>query len=105
MTARSGGAFHAARSATPAALAALALLAAACVNPSIPPNSSAAYVFGWSEGCDSGYSEAVRDGYALAYRRDQARYDSNAEYRGGWDDGYAACYEDEWRMPAVGVEP
>ncbi len=105
MTARSRRASHSARSATPAALAALALLAAACANPNIPQDSSAAYAFGYAEGCDSGYSEASRDGYSLAYRKDQARYESDAEYRGGWDEGYIVCYEDEWRMPAVGVEP
>ena len=104
MTGRSHRAFHATRNSMPAvpvALAALALLAAACVNPYIPQDSSAAYAFGWGDGCDSGYSEAFRDGYTLAYRKDQARYESDAEYRGGWEDGYAVCYEDEWRMPYV----
>ena len=95
MTARS----RRAPQATLAALAALTLLAAACVNPNIPQDSSAAYAFGYGEGCDSGYSEASRDSYTLAYSKDQGRYESDSEYRAGWDEGYAVCYEDEWRMP------
>ncbi len=87
--------------AAPMAFAALTLLVAACANPHIPQNSSAAYAFGWSDGCDSGYTEAYRDGYSQRYAKDEARFESDAEYRSGWDDGYAVCYEDEWRMPYI----
>ncbi len=82
-----------------ASLAALALLVAACVNPNIPRDASAAYAFGYEDGCDSGYTEAYRDGYSLRFVKDQARFDGDSEYRSGWEDGYAVCYEDEWRMP------
>jgi hypothetical protein len=47
----------------------------------------------------SGYSAAFRQGYAegcesagnRATRRNEARYQSEADYMMGWNDGFSAC--------------
>jgi len=85
----------------------LAAVVAACLNPALPPGTTRQYADGYRDGCDSGYSDAARDGYFLAYYKNQARYDSDADYRDGWDKAYAACYDEEYRtpymMPGLGI--
>ncbi len=69
------------------------------VNPQIPPPGSPAFEEGYLEGCDSGFASADREGYSASYRKDEARYGSEADYRRGWDAGLAACYEEQLRHP------
>ena len=78
-----------------------AVLAACAAPPNAPERASAGYSWGYTEGCDSGYTEAFRDGYSLRYGKDEARFEADPEYRRGWEDGYAYCYEDEWRQPLM----
>jgi len=81
------------------AFGAALILLPGCVKPLYKEGASAAYIQGYTAGCDSGYNEASRDGYSQRYRKDVKRYESDSEYRTGWDEGYAVCYEDEWRAP------
>ena len=86
-------------------LVGLAGFAPACtpglVNPQIPPPGTLALQDGYLAGCPSGFTDAGRDGYQQDYRKDAARYASNTEYRQGWDQGHAACYEEEKRHPKI----
>ncbi len=86
-------------------LAALAALAAAgalsACAPAGPPES-AAYRLGWTQGCDSGYEDAGRQGYIILFGRDAARYETDGEYRKGWDQAHAECYDEEQRAPYMG---
>lgn len=90
-----------------------ALLTAGCtaglVNPQVPPPGSAAFQLGYLRGCAAGFADAGRDGYHSLYvadGRDSTRYASDADYRGGWDRGHAACFEEEHRAPAmIGSSP
>ena len=45
-----------------------------------------AYADGYEDGRTSGYF--VARGHSSQIRKDTRRYDSNGEYRRGWDDGY-----------------
>jgi hypothetical protein len=69
------------------------------VNPQIPPPGSPAFEEGYLEGCDSGFASADRPGYTASWRKDEARYGGEPDYRRGWDAGLAACYEEQWRHP------
>ncbi len=71
------------------------------VNPQIPPPGSVAFQDGYLAGCPSGFTDAGRDGYQQAYRKDDVRYAGDADYRQGWDQGHAACYEEEKRHPKI----
>jgi hypothetical protein len=51
--------------------------------------------------CGAGYRDAGRPMSPGAYRKDVQRYQSDADYRNGWDQGYMACYEDERRTPKM----
>ncbi len=67
------------------------------------PYQAAAHSFGWGEGCDSGYSDASRDGYNLSYFRDHDRYGTDTKYREAWDDAYKECYDEEVRTPFMSL--
>lgn len=82
-------------------VAAPAALVVACGNPLIPADATPAYATAYEDGCDSGYTEAFRDGFSLKFRKDTAAFEASSEYRRGWEDGYAYCYEDEWRAPLM----
>ena len=86
---------------TPVAAVAVAGSIAACA-PYGPPQSAAQRI-GWVEGCDSGYSDASRDGYNQMYYRDNDRYGTDGEYHEAWDGAYKECYEEELRTPYMGI--
>ena len=69
------------------------------INPKIPLPGTLAFQDGYLAGCPSGFTDAGRDGYQQDYRKDAARYASEADYRQGWDQGHDACYEEEKRHP------
>lgn len=71
------------------------------VNPQIPPPGSPAFEEGYLHGCYSGFADAGRDGYQQDYRKDAVRYRREPDYKQGWDQGYAACFEEEKRHPKV----
>lgn len=86
-----------------ALLLGLVVLLGACtanlVNPEIPPPGSAGFRQGYLDGCRSGFADAGRDGYETNYRRDDARFAADADYRDGWLKGHHACYEEQLREP------
>ena len=71
------------------------------VNPQVPPPGTPAFRDGYVDGCPSGFRDAGRDGYEQDYRKDITRYGRDPEYKQGWDQGYAACFEEEKRHPKV----
>jgi len=80
-----------------ASLLFVAGLLGACGKP-WPPPGTPLYQNGWAAGCDSGYTEAGRDGYSRNYRKG-AEYGTESDYKQGWDEGYTYCYERERRTP------
>jgi len=71
-------------------------------NPAVPPRgATAALRDGYNDGCLSGYNGAGREGFQTRFTRDGARYASNGAYRTGWNNGYAACFEDQLRAPLM----
>lgn len=74
----------------------LAILAACRATiPAGPP----AYQDGYRDGCNSGYADAFRPHHEQAYRVDRARFDSDADYKRGWQEAYAKCYQEERDFP------
>ena len=71
------------------------------VNPQVPPPGSESFKVGYLNGCASGFKDARREGYELNYIKDEKRYASDGDYRGGWDKGHTACYEEEIRHPKM----
>ncbi|MFO0995410.1 MAG: hypothetical protein U1F33_01915 [Alphaproteobacteria bacterium] len=76
---------------------AMVLLLAACQGT--VPAGTPAYQDGYRDGCNSGYADAFRPHHEHAYRLDQARFDSNADYKRGWEEAYAACFKEERDFP------
>ena len=75
---------------------------AALVKPLVPPpGSSPAFEDGYIDGCLTGFSDAGRDGYELSGQKDARRFVDDAEYRGGFQQGYGACFEEEKRHPRI----
>lgn len=72
------------------------------VNPQVPPPGSPAFEEGYLDGCASGFASADRPGYAASWRKDEARYGGEPDYKKGWDAGLTACYEEQWRHPKTG---
>jgi len=71
-------------------------------NPRIPPpDSSIAYVDGYTPGCVSGFTDAGRVGYETSYYKDAVRYRTDSDYKAGWDKGHDACYLEEKLHPRV----
>jgi hypothetical protein len=50
---------------------------------------SAEYQAGYNDGCATGSARASR--LEQPPRRDQALFDTNADYRAGWANGYNVC--------------
>jgi hypothetical protein len=99
------------RSAGLAAACLVSLSLAACaqgpgwVNPWVPPpGQPEAFDDGWVDGCVNGYNDAGRDGYQLIAHKDMQRYLKDAEYKRGFDPGYAGCFDDEKRHPKIRPE-
>ena len=76
---------------------------AACAfvpNPAIPdPARSQEYRLAFMAGCDCGFTDAGRDGFQNAYQLDEKRFQSDPEYRNGWQDGYHVCFAEQRRTP------
>ena len=70
-------------------------------NPEIPPPGPPVYQEGYLDGCASGFAVAPRAGTETDYRRDEARYANDGDYRRGWENGLNACYEEERRHPKM----
>ena len=69
-------------------------------NPAIPdPARSGEYQLAFMAGCDCGFTDAGRDGFQNAYQLDEKRFQSDSEYRNGWQDGYGACFAEQRRTP------
>ena len=69
-------------------------------NPGFPdPARSQDYRLAYMAGCDCGFADAGRDGFQNAYQRDEKRFQSDPEYRNGWQDGYNACFAEQRRTP------
>ena len=59
----------------------------------------ASYTVGRVHGCDSGFTDLDM---TVNYFKDEARYRADPEYRRGWDDGHAQCYEEGLRPLQAG---
>jgi hypothetical protein len=70
-------------------------------DPSEPPPGPPEFEQAYIDGCISGYDDAGRDGYRSMFRKDVEAFASDAAYKNGWDQGHAACYEDERRTPRM----
>ena len=76
--------------------------AGAVPNPAVPPRGATTELRdGYNDGCLSGYNGAGRDGFQTRFTQDRARYASKGAYRTGWNNGYAACFEDQRRAPLM----
>ncbi len=77
--------------------------------PASPPDASPAYKAGKFHGCEYGFMEAGRDHYSNVHYKDVKRLAEDADYREGWEDGYAICFEEGSRyldiMPGGGATP
>jgi len=72
------------------------------VNPRVPPpGSSPAFSDGWVDGCLSGFDDAGREGYEHSSVKNEARFTTDPEYRGGFQKAYAACFEEEKLHPRL----
>jgi hypothetical protein len=72
------------------------------VNPRVPPvGSNAAFSEAYIYGCESGSHDANPSGYVDKGSKDLKRYASDVDYKKGWDQGQAACYEDELKAPVM----
>lgn len=72
------------------AFALVALSLAACeTSMATVPSGPEPFRVGYAEGCDSGKSAA---GHVYArFRKDVARFGSDALYAQGWDNGFSVC--------------
>lgn len=70
-----------------AALAAILLGACATPEPA-PPGVN---LSGFSAAFKQGYSDGCESAGARSRRRDDIRYQAEADYMMGWNDGYSAC--------------
>jgi len=69
-------------------------------NSAVPnPARSQEYRLSYMAGCDSGFTDAGRDGYQNAYQLNEKLFQSDSEYRSGWQDGYGACFAEQRRTP------
>jgi len=83
-----------------------AAVAGTLVNPQVPPSGkSDVFNAGYVDGCRSGFQDAGRDGYQLAGRKDDNLYSSAGDYKAGYDQAYAACFEEQKRNPRMMGEP
>lgn len=62
--------------------------------PELPKDATPSYKAGHYFGCEWGFMEAGRDQYTSIYYKDVERLEEDAEYREGWEDGYAICFEE-----------
>lgn len=86
------------------ALVALVLLAAC--QTSFVPAGTPDFRTGYWDGCVTGWAEAGRESVESFAGGDAELRESSADYGTGWEEGYAICYEDEWRAPEMlGGEP
>ncbi len=72
-------------------------LAAALAGRSHVPLGSPAFQDGYVAGCYDGFFDADGPTTQTRWVRDDARFDSDADYKSGWQEGYVACFEEETR--------
>jgi hypothetical protein len=74
-------------------------------NPRVPPaGSSDLFSQAYLNGCRQGAQDANPTGVLAITPRDDKQYASAIEYKKGWDQGHAACYEDERRAPVMEID-
>lgn len=59
------------------------------VNRAVGDHQPVEYRVGYMEGCDSGHVSAGKAGFT--FKKDQARFEKDALYQRGWEDGYVRC--------------
>lgn len=72
------------------------------VNREVPPPGPVGMQEGYRDGCIAGFVDAGRDGYQGYYAPEPPflpRYAVDAEYRGGWENGRAACFAEQHIAP------
>ena len=93
------------RAAAIGSLIALAGMTASCKTTgagAVPPGTPD-FRTGYTDGCTSGYGDAGRRGMEDVFVKDESRFDSDAQYKDGWLQGYAACYRSEREQPMLGI--
>jgi len=88
----------------PRPLAALALLASSILVAGCSAALRAeplAFFTAYNDGCMTGYSMLVPD-FAGSARKDESRYESDINYRRGFDFGYDECYFEAERGASSG---
>jgi hypothetical protein len=79
--------------AVPAPLPAVLLLAAAGLAGCAAPEPAAPRVNlgGYSDAFKQGYAEGCESAGGAGRRRNESRYQTEADYMMGWNDGFSAC--------------
>lgn len=79
---------------------AVALILASCSR--VPPGSPD-YQNGYTAGCYDGRFDANAPTTQTTWIRDESLFGTNADYKEGWQEGYAKCYADERDYPIMGT--
>ena len=86
-------------------IAILVGVAVACqpTGPGAVPPGPPGFRTGYTDGCTSGYADAGRRGMEDVFVQNEGRFASDADYKEGWLQGYAACYREERDHPMMGI--
>lgn len=72
------------------------IVLAGCAGKSYVPEGSESYQVGYTIGCLHGYQDG---GYQQNVPRDEEAFENDAEYRRGFLEGHAKCYEQQQLTP------
>ncbi len=65
------------------------------------PPGSPQFEEGYTAGCSDGTFDAGGPSDQVEYMRDPTLYRTNADYKNGWQRGYAKCYRDSTEYPEM----
>lgn len=69
---------------------------AGCAQTGYAPQGSDSYQVGYAVGCQNGYQDG---GYQTNVPRDEDAFENDPDYRRGWLEGHAKCYEQQQLTP------
>ncbi len=81
---------------------AVALLIAGCTSD--VPLGSKDFREGYVAGCSDGSFDAGGPSGQVEYMREPTLYRTSADYKNGWQQGYAKCYRDQNEYPQMDSE-
>lgn len=79
---------------------AAALILAGCSR--VPPGSLD-FQDGYIAGCSDGYFDAGGPTGQTRWMRDESLFETKADYKSGWQEGYTKCYVEERDHPTMGT--